>query len=296
MNEGRAAREDLISKDVGTTISVNHDACGDTRGRLRITKVEPVNYIAFCHNCSARGYYRTFGALRTETYGRGVSALAPEDSSKCTWSPLEFNEGMKRWDTAIGAASILGIRREWAAHGLVSPAYLHAADLQVWGSVYFLQFRNDGGEVYSGQTWERESDGSKSFLGTYHMPGIPSPMGRACVVDAHSNFNPSQSCVVVEDRVSAMLGSLVCPSVHWVALHGSHMDTYDMAKISAYYKNVMIWLDNDNEDILAKSSKYTDCLQLMGTHAYACNYLHEPKKCFIDVVKQQVENFVTHAP
>ena len=164
--------------------------------------------------------------------------------------------------------------------GTLSPVLLSAADLTATYEGYHIQFRNDDGLVYCGQEWSRTEDGGKVHSYTGYVENTTVPMGRASVVDVRNRFNPPgpKACVIVEDRVSAMLGSWVEPAAHWISLHGSHMDTYDMAKIANYYEKAIIWLDNDKTEVIEKANLYSECFDLMGVKSPIVRVFNEPKK------------------
>ena len=277
--QGAYVRDKLATciGDVFTT-SVNHADCGDTRGRLRVSRVQDGGFLAYCHNCQARGYWRGIKALVDGDLGRDIGGGLIRENQSIKWFPEDIEDVTSMYPGDARVLRNMGIPTAWI--GALSPVLLSAADLTATYEGYHIQFRNDDGLVYCGQEWYRNEDGSKTHVHTGYVENTTVPLGRASVVDVRNRFNPPgpKACVIVEDRVSAMLGSYVVPDAHWISLHGSHMDTYDMAKIANYYEKAIIWLDNDKTEVIEKANLYSECFDLMGVKSPIVRVFNEPKK------------------
>jgi DNA primase len=74
-----------------------------------------------------------------------------------------------------------------------------------------------------------------------------------------------------------------------VALCGTHLSSEDAFKLSMLYDSIIMWLDNDKPEVLAKANDNANKLRLYNNKVYT-NYTDtDPKKYTLDYIRSQVE-------
>jgi hypothetical protein len=217
--------------EVGATVRVSHDGCGDTRGRLYITRKQDGSgsgrpyVLAYCHNCGLGGRsvprsFRSSGALRNA----GIQVpSAPEvlalpkgvefDSSR--W-PYEVQGWLRRYGIDLTST------HPYLAYDPASESLILAA----WSS--------DGLEGYQARSFRKGWDGPKYLTYRKRDAKLPQRVG-----------NVGDLAVICEDTVSALKVAQTGIATG-IPMWRAPADSDRLLELSKEYGKIVVWLDNDN--------------------------------------------------
>lgn len=254
----------------GDTERFDHDACGDTRKRLYVTRSEDGKYVlGYCHNCGlgSRALLRSRHRLPSVP-----KSMATSSCSKTVYLPPES----VACETAIG----YGARR-----------WLESYDIDVEGTAPYLYW-DRGSESLIMAAWS--SVGLEGYQARCFRKGYVGPKyltyrsTDACLPQPVRRVDTSEIMVVCEDTVSAIK---VMQAGHTGVPLWSAPGSVDIADrilgLSTGYNRVIIWFDNDNPQVRASSLKlarrlraYRGGVEIVMTHP-------DPKHCNIAEVIEE---------
>lgn len=214
---------------VGQTVNFNHDDCGDSRGRLRVTGKPDGSYAAFCHNCNAKGI------AVPEWRSRVVRPAPVQQEGKHIPHPEQVVEDLRAfpkegrlWLLSAGITSE-DVRENKIVYNPASERILLPGFWE--GKMRLRQDRRLSG------------DGPKYL--TYHDG---TPWGKAFY--ARSFEQVTDTVVIVEDILSAIrvaklpkTTAVACMSSGLMQFHVNHV-------ASRGFRRILIYLDNDTAEVL----------------------------------------------
>ena len=212
----------------GQTISLNHDECGDSRGRLRITGKPDGAFAAYCHNCNAKGCavpeYRA-RLVRRNTQPQNPKALGFPDEAVFNFQSFPM-EGRKFLLSA--GLTLEEIQRYKIAYNPTTDRVI----LPGWwdNRMVLRQDRRLSGDGPKYLTLQDGTDWSKAFYTLNH-------------------FETNDTIVIVEDILSAIrcarlpnTTAVACLSTGLTQFHINHI-------VSRRFQRACIFLDNDNAEV-----------------------------------------------
>ena len=258
----------------GETTHCDHEGCPageDTRGRLYLTrKVNPEQLVVwYCHNCSEGGAFSTSGKHRM------LPNTKPTKGGDCQY----ILDVITRSVDITQFPPITHAQNNW----LGNMCSKHVSMYYPPGAILYDPM--DGGLVFPIWTPD-EAQGSTPFpmamQKRYHRD-----FGPKCITTKANDsvtvrqylggeFRP-EPVVIVEDVLS---GHHITQDTGMGAyvLFGNHMDISELVEHKHIFRNgVLVWLDNDNEQVLENSRKITKRAEMLGIPARRVSVHDEPK-------------------
>lgn len=228
----------ISNLQVGQTVYVDHEACGDTRHRLGYTRIEDNKVVYRCFNCDYKGKM-SFRQSKREVRGNLAmpkEASIPEDAE---FNPAYWPKGAKDWvGDLIGEAMKHKFFYSDSQQRLSIPYF--DADGLLWTNARYLGV--DG--AYP-----------KYILRKTARMGQERPFYL-------NDWTPSQTVVLTEDCLSALHVSRL-DGITGIACMGTTL-SYDAIRKVQYLQptKVYVFLDNDNKDVKRNQIKMKKQLDL----------------------------------
>jgi hypothetical protein len=277
----------------GATVRVNHEGClagEDKRKRFYLTSrasgmtsggAGDGAILAYCHNCGHGGVSHNTGFAR---YRTGTHVASPA-------SRFELPELLPMYDPSVPTEAHdflrvvapthvqqLGIGWDAAECRVVLPVY----DRVDWRGIKLVP-----GELIAYQSRRIFGNGPK-YITAQRDDG---PMESIFGEDVNEMQVPM--VCVVEDLLSAY-----CVATGPTGCAAAPMFRYQiraeyLAKLVKVYKNVIVWLDNDKEEVKAESVHITRLVRAYGGKSFHMGVSPEPKKCDMTKVDENINLALT---
>lgn len=262
-----AENQHLVPTD-GTEARINHDDCGDSRGRLYLTLRDGL-VLGFCHNCGAKGGVHA----GVPSIARPPSEWVREPSSTSELKTAQ-NEDTYMYLRAREVGHISEHRdAAWhtylALRGVPTDNPLTAWRLADFSEKYgydygYHKFAEKG--MHRVTYWIHKTDDSYPEFDRYgwriednlYVDSSTGALTRSSFmyndIEKANAISPltidseregNTTVVLVEDRLSAIAGSLAVPDMDWACLWGTKLREADLLKLLLRYDTVSTWLDPD---------------------------------------------------
>lgn len=250
----------------GETERFDHQACGDTRKRLYVTRSDDGKYVlGYCHNCGLgsrallRSAHRMPSVPKSSTSSKSKTVSLPTESVACSTAiSYDARRWLESYDIDVADTDPY---LYWDRN---SESLLMAS----WGPA--------GLEGYQARCFRKGYVGPKYMTYKNTNANLPQPVRRA---------DSSEIMVVCEDTVSAIkvmqAGHTGVPL--WSA-PGSVGIADRISALSTGYNRVIIWFDNDNSQVRASSLKLARRLRAYRQGVEIVMAHPDPKHCNISEV------------
>jgi len=261
---------------VGATGRYNHAQCGDTRGRLYLTRGKEGaggsdTVLAYCHNCGAGGRanlggrqrYGSGAALRNETETLPLSKPRFSLPPGTTFERGEFGSDATQWLRRYELDRELP--RPWVGY---TPRHNRIV-LPVWSG--------EGLEAYQTRTFDKDWKGPKYVTKRRDGADIPQPV-------ALEGDGIGKVLVITEDTLSSIKIALAGYSgvPLWSAPHSNPR----LLALSKMYENILVWFDNDNEQVRANAMRLARRLRAHRPRVQIVLDKSDPKCYTVDTIQE----------
>lgn len=246
-------------------VRIDHVDCGagtDTKGRLYIWRKADQSVSAYCHNCGMSGY------SKSKHHTRNIHRLRPKKSSRPVRNlhitlPRDLEKDVKKWPVEA---------RAWVySAGLTNEEVMnHGLGYSNWHRRVIIPCLSSTGSLSGYQTRKIFEDGRPKYL-------TRSKVGKKLLFTDVFTHDPSDTlCVVVEDALSCIK---VGRTHHSVALMGCSSNDQVLKYLTNHYKHVIIFLDNDNSEVMKKQEQIRRDLDMLMETVTVIRHDKDPKEC-----------------
>jgi len=255
------------------TMSINHDACGDSRKRLYITSTHNEKYLFFCHNCSMRG------CLIVSDVG-SIRKLQLEHDVSCPLGTIEYT--LRYWANSLPCASLL-VTSHLSQYLHLDSKFVHQQVFRLSGGKCFVEpcgwhdVPHNMMQIGTGpshgfieelpahiaeysfsgvQRWTWADDGAITKRSNGKM--VP-----ALFYDIEQGVG-EKLLVICEDPISAM--HVVQCGADALCLFGTNIKHDTLCDYVIRYDSVMIWLDGDSPENIEAAASYKRVCHLVVDH------------------------------
>lgn len=272
----------------GETSHCNHEGCPagvDTKSRLYFTrKNNPTELVVwFCHNCTEGGAFNT----------SGKAALAPRAVAKKGNEMQYIADVMAR---SIDVTRLIGTvlsheQQSWLTTNQPLHYWAYYPDDTI------LYDPIDQSIVFPIWTTNPEQDAmplplamQKRYHREYGPKCITTKANEGVSVRTFLSVGEGVDTpvVVVEDMLS---GLRVVRDTGYTAyvLFGNHMDMTEMVQHKDKFKDgLIVWLDNDNDQVLENAAKIHKRAQMLGLKTVRIDIRAEPKKLTVPALQMML--------
>jgi len=274
----------MEGKPRGTEFNNDHGDCSageDNRSRLYYKVTDDGKMLlAHCFNCGCSGAVRinapVAGVVDTESAAvERSTALSQYETDEKLWGraePVNKTVPIDEWPMKYFADSKNG----WPEFALADCFGIRATG----GWVVIPRGWGDD-NVITGFDCRVRSDSHKEYTRNIH------PDYKDLTKILIYNTSNSNIAIICEDPISAIKVCLAGYS--GVALCGTHLSGDDAFKLGMLYDTIVMWLDNDKPEVIAKANDNANKLKLYNNKVYI-NYADtDPKKYTLDYIRSQVE-------
>lgn len=281
--------------EISQTVHMDHDACGDMRGRLYITRKMNDNGtladLAYCHNCSSGGAsLATLPAVRRAVASPATPAAAPP---KLDWPAPDLvppdEPGFPPEAAAFLAPLLVALRdhhssprarlAEWGVGYRRSTGRLL---LPIWSSICLRVSREHwhsppGSEHLRGRQERRLWDtGGPKYLTVEADPNEDMDCRFHGAPPSASRATPLVLC---EDWLSAAVVSLAPAApggLEVMPLFRYKIAAERLAKL-AQARHLVVWLDNDKPEVVDEARHIIGLWRALGGSGAVVTEEHDPK-------------------
>jgi len=294
------------------TYRYNHEDCPDgedTKKRLYITVPtdQPWTRVAFCHNCGSVGY----AVIRKDSWGgRPTHSMLMEDEQE---ADDKLNAAFGKYQAETAPVSL-----QWS--GSCQPEDFSAAALRFLGrsgistkdiNMYDIRYNTftDSVEMYLCADITEDNNyrrvpvvkvirpmGKFNAPPKYIMERDPYMEQEDCLLFPNNGVpedydTEGMTCVIVED----MLSAIKCTKAGYTAypLLGVHTRTEQLFKLADKHQHIVIWLDNDNETVVAKAKSMEQSItMLFGEEKVRRSERSDPKNYTTIAITAEIHNLI----
>jgi len=276
---------------LGEEVNKHHCKQGKDNDRLYIKRNSDGTIVAYCHHCGLRGFHRgTDGKSLQRLVGLiGQSSGTVEDTTERFTYPVDTEFNFNKWPEEA---------RNWPLqYGLTEEEICDVASMgwsEFYGRVILPVFNEDGelvawqGRRIPGLTdkskyeigWNKtkqKGDRSPTKYNTKAKEGV-TKSERLCPIRycgvGSSYSSPSTTLCIVEDTLSALKVSRLMDSL---PLNGSSCKLRDLMHLKKY-DTIIIYLDNDNNQVKSSQVRLKRALELMANNVYLIKEDRDPKE------------------
>lgn len=279
---------DLAPTEPGT-VHKHHCKQGRNNDRMYITRKEDDTILAYCHHCGGSGRYSVLGnRVLKASKGNKESENGGTNTGTELHNTDSRTDGPGHSDADTSGRSV-SVQSGFVPRGRaeVNPENwpTHA---KKWWYEYGLtkeQANTDAGACY----WpDEDALGYLHVGGTqYRFFGKDAPLKYRTVKSQgdtkdFSIFNPSKNrrllqlpyrkglrpLILVEDARSALKLSNYCPTIALGGVNPSEKFMSDLIGFLSKDTEIIVWLDNDNPEVIKVSRQLADRLKAVGFMAY----------------------------
>ena len=243
-------------KDRGVQIHIHHCKQGHNNDRLYIRRNEDESIVAYCHHCGKSGYsfsdnlqIRTAKEVHKQTWRHGKSSF--ESSNAC--GHQDFRKTWDKKDRAYKRHRANYKEQPFLIKSLINQELIDKYEIkQIGDRVYFPIFDQAGKNL-------------KVVLGRGENPKWL--VEWLCDDKTYNPIGSGDTCVVVEDVVSA-IRLAECGYSALPCLSSSLRDSL-LPKLENY-GTIVVWLDNDNSQVLSNTLKIRNKVLLINDNVIIC--------------------------
>ena len=243
-------------KDRGVQIPIYHCKQGYHNDRLYIRRNEDESIVAYCHHCGKSGYsfsdnlqIRTAKEVHKQTWRYGKPSIEPSSTSgqqniRKTWD--KKNRAYERYRA-------IHKEQPFLIKNLITQELIDKYEIKVIGDrIYFPIFDQAGKNL---KVVLGRGENPKWLVEWLSEDKTYSPIGSGDI------------CVVVEDVVSA-IRIAECGYSALPCLSSSLRDSL-LPKLEEY-GTIIVWLDNDNSQVLSNTLKIKNKINLINDNVWIC--------------------------
>jgi hypothetical protein len=260
----------------GATERVNHDECGDTRGRLYITRKEGGDdgiILAYCHNCGLGGGSRLGRRARSDARAVPKSVVgrpANDPFSLPSGTTFELGEFSPE---ALSWLRSYDLDRELPGPWVGYDPFMNRIVLPVWNG--------EGLQAYQWRSFDPTWTGPKYVSRFRKQPeaDVPQPL------EVPGAPYPSV-LVVTEDTLSAVKVALA--GYTGLPMWTAPRNCGKLLGLSRLYSNVVIWYDNDNPEVVLNAVKFARRLRAFNPRVEIILDKSDPKCYTIEEIQYTI--------
>ena len=256
--------------DMGATYHIDHDDCGDKRGRLYVTNTGDGKYLLYCHNCGSRGCLMDDTPYNIRRRNQNLATKSHVDNT----FPLHLWPMLKTIHTGVKSALLKYLYLPEdniptamfnltggkcfvdACAGLVGVS--DAGNFIEWGT-------NPSHESVSEVPTAHERFDFAGKQAWYWDDGKWRKVSRGCMGPALfynvTEGNNYDLLVICEDPISAAY--IVERGADALCLFGTNIRNSTLCDYAIQYRAVLVWLDCDSDENRKKGWDYSRAAGLM---------------------------------
>ena len=258
-------------KDRGGQIHIHHCKQGHNNDRLYIRRNEDESIVAYCHHCGKSGYsfpdntqIRKAKDVHIHTWRHGK----PSSESSSTSGQENLRKTWDKKDSSYSRHRATYEEQPFLIKSRINQELIDKYEIKVIGDrIYFPIFDSAGENL-------------KVVLGRGE-----NPKWLAEWLSADKTYTPigsGDTCVVVEDVVSA-IRIAECGYSALPCLSSSLRDS--LLPNLENYGTIVVWLDNDNSQVLYNTLKIKNKINLINDNVWICRGKQPKDMSDMDIIK-----------
>ena len=243
-------------KDRGVQIHIHHCKQGHNNDRLYIRRNEDESVVAYCHHCGKSGYsfsdnlqIRTAKEVHQQTWRHGEPSIESSNPS----GQQDLRKTWDKKDRAYERYRATYKEQPFLIKNLINQDLIDKYEIKVIGDrIYFPIFDQTGKNL---KVVLGRGENPKWLVEWLSEDKTYTPIGSG------------DTCVIVEDVVSAIrvaecgYSALPCLSS---SLRESLLPQLEK------YGTIVVWLDNDNSQVLSNTLKIKNKINLINDNVWIC--------------------------